>query len=142
MKRINILIPFLILCLVYSCKEEKKSDAISQMKQVIKIHDEVMPKMGTMANLAGQLSSREDSTEIGMRYKAARKDLQAARDSMMAWMQDLGNKFDTDEIMNGKELSDQKQIWLNEEEQRIKAVRDHINLSIEKAENLLNDPKE
>ena len=141
MKLKKILIAFLILGLVNSCKEEKKSEQVTQMKQVMNMHDEVMPKMGAMAKLAGQLSSKEDSTEIGMKYKTARKDLQAARDSMMDWMQDFGNKFDTDEIMNGKELSDQKQIWLNEEEERMKAVRDQINSSIAKAESLLGDQK-
>lgn len=106
------------------------------------MHDEVMPKMGTMARLAGELSSKEDSTEIGMQYKAARNDLQAARDAMMQWMQDFGNKFDSDEIMNGKELSDQKQTWLDEEQQRMKAVKEQINLSIENAEILLGDKKD
>jgi len=139
MKLTNIVLALLIIGLIYSCKEEKKSDTVSQMKQVMNIHDEVMPKMGAMAKLAGELSSKEDSTEIGMQYKAARRDLQAARDSMMQWMQGFGNKFDSDEIMNGKKLSDQKQIWLNEEEDRMKAVRDQINLSIQNAESLLSD---
>lgn len=137
-----MLFALLFIGLISSCKEEKKSDTISQMKQVMNMHDEVMPKMGAMAKLAGELSSKEDSTEIGMRYKAARQDLQAARDSMMQWMQDFGNKFDTDEIMNGKELTDHKQIWLNQEEERMKALKDQINTSIENAENILKVKKE
>ena len=138
MKSAKILIPILALLLVFSCKEEKKSEEVSQMKQVMNMHDEVMPKMGAMAKLAGELSSKEnDSTEMGLAYKKARRDLQAARDSMMRWMQDFGNKFDTEEIMKGKPLNDQKQIWLNKEELRMKAVRDQINNSIEKAETLL-----
>jgi len=142
MKLTKILVALVILGLIGSCKEEKKSDVISQMKQVMNMHDEVMPKMGAMAKLAGQLSNKEDSTEMGMKYKTARRDLQAARDSMMQWMQDFANKFDTDEVMKGKELSAQKQIWLDEEEERMKAVRDQINSSIEKAENLLNSNQE
>lgn len=142
MKITNMLFALLFIGLISSCKEEKKSDTISQMKQVMNMHDEVMPKMGAMAKLAGELSSKEDSTEIGMRYKAARQDLQAARDSMMQWMQDFGNKFDTDEIMNGKELTDHKQIWLNQEEERMKALKDQINTSIENAENILKVKKE
>ncbi len=142
MKIKNLLFALLVIGLVYSCNEEKKSETASQMKQVMIMHDEVMPKMGAMAKLAGELSSKEDSTETGMQYKAARKDLQAARDSMMQWMQDFGNKFDTDEIMNGKELSDQKQIWLNQEEERMRALKDQINSSIENAENILKDSKE
>lgn len=142
MKIKNLLFALLVIGLVYSCKEDKKSETVSQMKQVMNMHDEVMPKMGAMAKLAGKLSSKEDSTATGMQYKAARKDLQAARDSMMRWMQDFGNKFDTDEIMNGKALNDQKQLWLDKEEERMKALKDQINSSIENAENLLEETKD
>ncbi|MBT8184406.1 MAG: hypothetical protein KJN76_06175 [Eudoraea sp.] len=142
MKLPKILIAVLIFSLVYSCKESTNPNTVSQMKQVMNIHDEVMPKMGTMAKLAGELSSKEDSTSIGQEYVTARRELQAARDSMMRWMQDFGNKFDTDEIMNGKELIPQKQEWLNEEEERMKRIRDQINTSIESAESLLDASKD
>ena len=79
MKFKNLLFAFLVIGLIYSCKEDKKSETLSQMKQVMNMHDEVMPKMGAMAKLAGELSSKEDSTATGMQYKAARKDLQAAQ---------------------------------------------------------------
>jgi hypothetical protein len=29
----------------------------------------------------------------------------------MDWMQGFGSRFDSDEILNGKELTEQKQIW-------------------------------
>ena len=100
-----------------SCKEEKET---SQMKEVMAIHDEVMPKMSQLGDLVGELNSKEnDSTEIGMKYMEARKELQSAHKSMMDWMQNFGNRFDSDEILNGKELSAQKQEWLDEEEKKV-----------------------
>jgi hypothetical protein len=107
------------------------------MKKVMAIHDEVMPKMSAMGSMVGELSSKEDSTEMGLQYKAARRGLQDAHKAMMDWMQGFGNRFDSDEILDGKPLSEQKQIWLDEEEEKVKALREQIYSSIEKAEKLL-----
>ncbi len=107
------------------------------MKSVMAIHDEVMPEISKMGKLVGELSSKEDSTEVGLKYKEARKELQAAHKSMMDWMQNFGSRFTADEILNGKELSKEKQIWLNEEEEKVKDLRDQINGSIQNAEELL-----
>ncbi len=125
--------------IISSCKEEKKVETTSgtQMKEVMAIHDEVMPKMGNFGKLVGELSSKEDSTEMGLKYKEAREDLQAAHKAMMDWMQDFGNKFDSDEILNGKALSEEKQKWLDAEEEKIKEVQEAVNSSLEKAEALL-----
>jgi hypothetical protein len=134
----------LIGFLMVSCKDEKKGDVNSstdQMKEVLAIHDEVMRKTVKFGSLVGRLSSMEDSTEMGLKYKHAREDLQAAHQSMMKWMQDFGIKFDPDEILNGKKLSDQKLKWLNEEEQRIKALQEEVNKSLEQAEALLANKK-
>ena len=118
-----------------SCKEEKET---SQMKEVMAIHDEVMPKMSQLGDLVGELNSKEnDSTEIGMKYMEARKELQSAHKSMMDWMQNFGNRFDPDEILNGKELSAQKQEWLDEEEKKVKDLKEEINASIANAKELL-----
>ena len=122
-----------------SCKEEKKENESSQMKAVMAIHDEVMPKMSTLGSMVKELGSKEDSTKIGLEYKQAKEDLQASHKSMMDWMQGFGNRFDSDEILNGKALSEEKQKWLNEEEEKIKALREQINTSIEQAKTLLKE---
>lgn len=103
------------------------------------IHDEVMPKMGKLGKLVGQLKSKVDSTENGQQYAVAMKDLQKAHASMMDWMQGFGERFDPDEILNGKELTPKKKEWLDEEEEKVKALKQQINSSIERAETLLND---
>ncbi len=136
MKKIILILSLALTTFATSCKEEKES---SQMKEVIAIHDETMPKMGQLGKLVGELKGMEnDSTEIGRQYKDARKDLQEAHKAMMDWMQNFGDRFTPDEIMNGKELSEQKHEWLDEEEEKAKALQDQVNSSIENAENLLN----
>lgn len=142
MKKIKLVCgTLLLIVMTLSCKEEKKADTgTSQMKQVMAIHDEVMPKMSVFGKLVEELKSKEDTTATGQQYKAAREDLQAAHKSMMDWMQGFGDRFNSDEILNGKSLSAEKQQWLDEEEEKIKAVREQINSSIEMAEALLEDP--
>ena len=130
------------LFLSVSCKEEKKeaSEIIeNQMEKVMSIHDEVMPKMGQIGRLVGKLKSKVDTTATGMTYQKAMKDLQDANNSMMDWMQGFGDRFDSDEIMNGKELTLEKQEWLNEEEEKVTIVKEKINSSIEKAKALLTE---
>ncbi|MFH6603354.1 hypothetical protein ACEZ3G_07695 [Maribacter algicola] len=107
------------------------------MKEIIAIHDEVMPKMSRFGKLVSELSSKEDSTEMGLKYREAREDLQTAHKAMMDWMKDFGNKFHYEEIHKGKALSEEKQKLLDAEEKKIKEVADAINSSLEKAENLL-----
>ncbi|TXN38013.1 hypothetical protein FVB32_06895 [Flagellimonas hymeniacidonis] len=129
---------FLVLFLLSACKQEKKTpEGPSQMEQVMAIHDEVMPKMGTLGKLVGKLKSKVDTTETGVQYEAAMKDLQEANKAMMDWMMAFGNRFDSDEILDGKELTEEKQKWLDEEETKVKALKEQINSSIEKAEALL-----
>ena len=103
------------------------------------VHDDVMPKMGTVGKLASTLKPMVDSTETGMQYEKAMKDLQKANKSMMEWMQGFGSKFDSDEILNGKELTPEKQNLLNTEEVKVKEVADLINSSIANAEALLKN---
>lgn len=132
----TLLIVFLTLSLT-SCKEHKEEPAKNQMAEVMAIHDEVMPRMGEIAKLVGELKPMVDSTAQGQKYEAAVEELQIAHKSMMDWMQNFGNRFDPDEILHGKELTEQKQEWLDEEEERVRALRDQINSSIEKAEAVL-----
>ena len=107
------------------------------MKEVMAIHDEVMPKMSTIGKLVGELKPKVDSTEMGQKYEVAMKDLQDANTAMMDWMKDFGDRFNHEEILNGKELSEEKQQWLDEEEEKVKVVKEKINGSIARAEALL-----
>ncbi len=130
----------LALLVSISCKQEKNTGTEpTQMEKVMIIHDEVMPKMGKLSKLVSELKEKVDTTETGRKYEMAMKDLQKANKSMMDWMMVFGDRFDSDEILNGKELTAEKQAWLNEEEEKVVALKEQINSSIEKAEALLND---
>jgi len=129
---------FSLFLILYSCKiEPKKEVSPSQMEEVMAIHDEVMPKMGVMSNLIADLKLNADSTEVGQEYLTAIRDLQGAHTSMMDWMKGFGERFNYEEIMNGKELNAEKKEWLNEEEIKVKALREEINNSITNAKKLL-----
>ena len=110
MKRVFSLLIYTVLFLSFSCKEEKKApEGSSQMEEVMAIHDEVMPKMSTIGKLVGELKPKVDSTEMGQKYEVAMKDLQDANTAMMDWMKDFGDRFNHEEILNGKELSEELQ---------------------------------
>ncbi|WP_281541512.1 hypothetical protein [Maribacter aestuarii] len=136
----NIVLSFSIVSLLLfsSCKEEKKvEEGPTQMEQVMAIHDEVMPKMGKLGKLVSQLKPMADSLGDESAQAKAMRDLQQANESMMDWMKDFGDRFDSDEILEGKELSAEKQKWLDEEEEKVKKVKEEINSSIAQAEALL-----
>ncbi|GMN09774.1 hypothetical protein MTsPCn9_18170 [Croceitalea sp. MTPC9] len=133
------LVFILLLMIGISCKQEKKvEEGPTQMEEVMAIHDEVMPKMGTLSKLVAELKTKVDTTATGKQYETAMKDLQDANKSMMDWMMGFGDRFDSDEILEGKELSPEKQDWLDEEEEKVKALKEKINSSIERAEALLD----
>lgn len=127
------------LLIFSSCKEDKKVEEPTQMEQVMAIHDEVMPKMGYLGKLVGQLKPMADSLGTNSPQAKAMRDLQDANKAMMDWMQSFGDRFDPEEIMEGQELSEEKKQWLNEEEEKMKEVKEKINSSIANAEALLNE---
>ncbi|WP_318310633.1 hypothetical protein [Flagellimonas crocea] len=148
-KTLSILICCSILFLNFSCKQKQEdkttdveskaqTESAAQMEKIIAIHDEVMPKMRDIGKLVGELKPKVDSTAMGKQYEVAMKDLQDAHKTMMDWMREFGDRFDYSETMEGKELSEQKQQWLDEEEEKVKVVKEKINGSIERAEKLLN----
>lgn len=136
--KIKVILLLVLVC-ISSCRQGKKgSEAPTQMEEVMMIHDEVMPKMGKLSKLVSELKEKIDTTATGKEYAAAMKDLKDSNKSMMDWMMGFGDRFNSDEILEGKELSPEKKEWLNEEEEKVKALKEQINSSIEKAEALLD----
>lgn len=138
----SVFLVIIIACFGLSCKEEKKQAEqpnTSQMKEVLAIHDAIMPKMGVIGNLVGKLKSKIDTTQQGMVNEKAMKDLQTANKDMMDWMQGFKKRFDSEETMQDKALSEEKKQWLNEEMVKIEALRENINTSIENAKALLKE---
>ncbi|NNE03894.1 MAG: hypothetical protein HKN52_12120 [Eudoraea sp.] len=124
--------------LFLGCKDQNNTTGLSQMEEVMAIHDEVMPKMSTIAKLVGELKSEVDSTDQGLKRAAAMEDLQDSHKAMMDWMQGFGKRFTSDEILNGAPLTAEKQEWLDEEEEKVIALKKQILESIEEAQELLD----
>jgi len=140
--KIKTILLIALIVLTISCKsEEKKTNEETRMERVISVHDEMMPKMGSIGKLISTLEQKADSS-LGEPYKIAQDDLEDAYTYMMDWMKGFGDRFDSDEIMNGKALSKQKEAWLIEEEEKVTIMRDMINNSITNAEALLKDKNE
>ncbi len=142
MKKYILLIVTLVMGLAIGCKENKKPEAsseTSQMKEVMAIHDEVMPEMGKIGRLVADLRKKVDSGQGNATHKKAMEDLQDAHKTMMNWMQGFGDYFDSEEILDGKALTPAKQLLLDKEEEKVKIVKEKINSSIAKAEALLTD---
>lgn len=140
MRKYILIVITLFAILAISCKEDKKvevSEASTQMKEVMAIHDEVMPKMGEIGRLVAALRKKIDADQGNSADKKAMEGLQDAHKSMMDWMKGIGDRFEPDEIMNGKALNEEKKQWLNEEEEKVKIVKEKINSSIAKAKALL-----
>lgn len=130
----------LFMGLAIGCKENKisnPSSETSQMKEVMAIHDEVMPKMSKISRLVADLRKKIDGDQGTAAHKKAMEDLQDAHKTMMDWMRGLGDNFDSEEILDGKALTPAKQKLLDEEEKKVKIVKEKINSSIATAEELL-----
>jgi hypothetical protein len=137
MKKYMLIATSLLLSLTYACKESAKTEKPSQMQHVIAVHDEVMPKMGTIGKLIGQLEDKIKQTDNPEALIEARTDLREANKAMMDWMKGFGDSFEGDEIMKGKALPEEKQKILDLEEKKVEALRDQINNSIKNAEEVL-----
>ena len=128
----------ILLTITNSCKKSaSQATEMTQMERVIAVHDDVMPKMGKIGQLINALESKTDSMDTGNPYNAAQNDLKEAYAYMMDWMKGFGERFDSDETLEGKMLSNEKKIWLTEEEGKVNLMKKMVLLSINNAETLL-----
>ena len=123
---------------IASCKEAPSAPKTSMMKQVMKIHDDLMPKMGEMGMLIKELDAKADTTATGRKYEVAKQKLKNGYDGMMSWMQDFGGQFTTDEIIRGKELTPSKMKLLNKELLEVKDLEKLMLSGISEAKALLS----
>lgn len=137
MRKFSLLVLILTIGLT-SCKNgEQKSEGPTQMQEVMAVHDNLMPKMSELSSLMGELDTKIDSTEAGVKYQNAKKDLESSHEAMMEWMKDFGTKFNSEEILKGKELNEEKKALLNQEQKEVQDLEHQIETSISNAKNLL-----
>lgn len=127
-----------VFALLTSCKNTpKQAEGPTKMEQVMGIHDEIMPKMGTIARLVGTLNDEIELHGSTPEKEKAVKDLQNAHKFMMDWMKEFGGHFSADEILKGAPLTSEKQETLLEQEVKVNQLKSDILGSIERAEALL-----
>ena len=138
MKTKIILLLLVSLCIT-SCKNEPKEQ--TRMERVIAVHDELMPKMSDIGRLSSAIASKMDGTENGETYKIAKDSLANAYDYMMEWMKEFGDSFDSEEILEGKVLTQEKEDLLIEQEKKVQHMKNMMLGSIANAEALLAEEK-
>jgi len=101
MKKITLLA--LILCFSFACQNNAPaedntenssiSESESLKKEVMDIHDEVMPQMTPMAKLQAQLQNASIGSADSITYMTAAQDLKFAKQAMMEWMRNFSSTF-------------------------------------------------
>lgn len=114
-----------------------KSDQEILYSEVMEIHDNVMPEMGTIHRLKKQLKTIDTTLVKSPTYPIILDhlaSLEKADEAMMSWMAEFSNPTeDTNEI----EALD----YLEKEKIRISEVRDQMQESIDSAKRILLEVK-
>jgi predicted nucleic acid-binding Zn-ribbon protein len=133
--------PFLLIALLgllmLACGE-KKDPVVSLQQEVMAVHDEVMPKMGEIAQLEKSLrKERErlaqlempDSTQMEVLLEEI-TTLKRANEGMMDWMRNY-------EAPSPEQDQAESIAYLNDQMEKIEAVKTDMMESIEHANTLL-----
>lgn len=121
-----------------SCIDKEKEAQNELFKDVMAVHDEIMPKMDDIMNLKKQLKQKLedlassqpiDSVAIS-ELEQAIADLDNSHDEMMGWMRQFNRNFEgmvNEEIMN----------YLDNQKGKIEKVGEVTNAALKRAEELL-----
>lgn len=117
-----------------ACEADKKESNEILKKEVIEIHDEVMPKMDELKKLkkeilqkAGSLGSDSTSNSIEIeKLNAIALDLDSAFEGMFVWMRQFKSSYDE---MTPEEV----EVYLLEQKTKVQEVNDRIKSSIASA---------
>ena len=124
----------------FSCQENPKDTSeYAQMERILALHDEVMPEMGTISGLMGQLEPIFTADSTLVQYGSAVEDLKMANGAMMQWMMDFSEDFTTDEIMGKTMIDKEKQNLLDRYEESANRLKLQMLGALEQGQNLAND---
>ena len=121
---------FLFLLIFSACKEKQKSAETDQnqlYKEVMAIHDQVMPEITTIHNLKKDLKAIEkpETKDIILHQV---KELNDADEAMMTWMA----------AFKVPENKTQEEAYLLLEKEKIKQVSDLMYASMDRAKKLID----
>tara|TARA_R110000868_G_scaffold97876_1_gene269289 strand:- start:8455 stop:8895 length:441 start_codon:yes stop_codon:yes gene_type:complete len=140
----TILLSLTIVLTFASCDKKPSKEAIkfnNAFKDVMAVHDDVMPKMNEMGKLSADLKAKVDTTAAGRTYQKALDSLGKAHTVMMKWMEDFSNKFPyAEDRLKGKSTEEilKETDALKNEKTTIDAVRNSVNGSINNAKTVLD----
>ena len=124
----------------FSCQENPKDTSeYAQMERILALHDEVMPEMGTISGLIGQLEPLFTADSTLVQYGSAVEDLKMANGAMMQWMMDFSEDFTTDEIMGKTMIDKEKQNLLDRYEESANRLKLEMLGAIEQGRDLTQD---
>jgi len=124
----------------FSCQENPKDTSeYAQMERILALHDEVMPEMGTISGLIGQLEPLFTADSTLVQYGSAVEDLKMANGAMMQWMMDFSEDFTTDEIMGKTMIDKEKQNLLDRYEESANRLKLQMLGAIEQGQDLAKD---
>ncbi len=121
---------FLFLLIFSACKEKQKSAETEQnqlYKEVMAIHDQVMPEITTIHNLKKDLKAIEKPETKDIILQQV-KELNDADEAMMTWM--AAFKVPEDKT--------QEEAYLLLEKEKIKQVSDLMYASMDRAKKLID----
>ena len=137
----------IVLVTLTACKKEPTPEEVALKAQMesfdlkkaeaMKVHDEIMPKMGELMELKAALMARENADDL-TEISTAAENLKGSHDAMMSWMQDYSEKFPYgDPTPKTKEALNEKLPILEQELKEIVQLKERTMLAIQKAQELL-----
>lgn len=138
---------FFLSLLTFSCAPETEKEQEDLKKEIMAIHDELMPRMENIHNLKQELEENKgyltrdsleaDSTQMPTtNVDSLINALEDADESMMSWMRGYNN-FDNDNLSHEEQMA-----WLKKEREKIEEVRLKVISSIMEAQNVLEAESE
>lgn len=120
----------------HSAIELKNEDNQILLKEVMDIHDEVMPKMGYMASLQQKFRHMAETTKdqkLKEKYLDLSTKLEKADEAMMVWMENFPENVDqlpTEEA--NKILTKEKEKVIKMKEQVLSAIKESEDIFVAK----------
>ncbi|MBK8878269.1 MAG: hypothetical protein IPN74_06870 [Haliscomenobacter sp.] len=135
MKTFSYTLAALLLFALAGCGNEKKAQEAEQVQlrsELMVVHDEVMPMMGELTSLAGQLKQtlQADSTlapDVRAQMETAVAQMTEAEEGMMDWMANFKQPENLRAEMDHKAIM----AYLSEEKDKISEVGAQIKSGIE-----------
>jgi hypothetical protein len=138
MKKITLLA--LLISLSFACQNNSPADententniseSESLKKEVMDIHDEVMPQMTPMGKLQGQLQEASIGAQDSIAYMTAAQDLKFAKQAMMEWMRNFSSTF------NDNMSEEEKVAFLTAEKNKMQRIDSLTKVAIDQGQEI------